>query len=158
MATATRSHGGERDVQISQVPDELLDPIRGAGGQREAVRDRHPPLHRKGAHPLEDKLEGERPQLAGLVEVDVDSGLVPLGKGEDRVQMLDRIPIQPAGVQPTDEGRATSQSGVEQLRRTAVADDAALRNATTWTLAREACASRAARTPSKRVSSESVST
>lgn len=91
------------------------------------MRDRHLAPHGQGADPVEDEAEREGPELALLVEMQVEAGLVAFGQAEDDVQVLDRIAIEAAGVDAAHQIRAAGERVGQQVGGAAVADDPGLR-------------------------------
>ncbi len=69
----------------------------------------------------------ERAELAGLVEVDVDTDAVALGDGEDDVEVGHRVAVVAARIEAADEVGAGPHRGVQQVGGAGVAEDAGLR-------------------------------
>ena len=128
------------------------------GREGEGMADGHPAGHPERGDPFGDQLERERAELAGLVEVDVDADLVALGEPEHGVEMSDRVAVEGARVDAADEVGAGADGRIEEIGRARVARMPDCGKATSSTRQRPACASRAASTPSRRSSLQSVST
>ena len=95
--------GGQRDALVGQPLDQPAQPWLGHLGQGEGVADGHLAGQAEGAGPLDDQVDGERAQLAAVVQVDVDAAAVPAGDGEDGVQVLDRPLVEAGRVEAADQ-------------------------------------------------------
>jgi hypothetical protein len=91
------------------------------------VADRDHSLHRECSRALADQLERESAEVTGFVEMDVDADVVAFGEAEHDVEMLHRIALEPAGIDPTDEVGAGEYRCVQQIGCALVAHDARLR-------------------------------
>ena len=91
------------------------------------MTDRHQSLHAECRRALGDQLERERPELPGLMQVDVDADPVSFGDPEHDVEMGHRVTVVRARIEAADEIGACPQRSFEQVRGTGVAEDAGLR-------------------------------
>ncbi|HEY7605729.1 MAG TPA: hypothetical protein VID07_03000, partial [Actinomycetes bacterium] len=67
------------------------------------------------ARPLDDEVEGEGAELTAVVEVDVEPAAVPVGDGEDGVQVLDRPVVEAGRVKAPDQVGALPGGRLQQL-------------------------------------------
>ena len=79
------------------------------------MADGHLAGQAEGAGPLDDQVDGERAQLAAVVQVDVDAAAVPVGDGEDGVQVLDRPLVEAGRVEAADQVGAGADGRLQQL-------------------------------------------
>lgn len=93
-AAGCRDDGGQRDALVGQVVDQALEPERRDLGKGEGVADGDLAGQPQDAGPLDDQVDGEGAELAAVVQVDVEPAAVPVGDGEDRVQVLDRPVVE----------------------------------------------------------------
>jgi hypothetical protein len=107
--------GGQRDALGGEPLDQPLQPRLGHLGQGEGVADGHPAGQAEGAGPLDDQVDGERPQLAAVVQVDVQAAAVPAGDAEDGVQVLDRPTVEARRVEAADQVGAGPDGRLQQL-------------------------------------------
>ena len=126
-----RSHrtGGDGDdghVDVGQELDQLALARLVHSGQGEAVADRDVALHPARLHPFADQVELERPELAPVVQMDVDAPLVPLGQPEHLVEVAHGIPVDPGRVDAADEVGTIGESCVEQVESPRVTQDSRL--------------------------------
>ena len=71
--------------------------------ERKGVADRDAPARPSAARPGRDLAQLEAAERAGVVQVDVDAGAVPLGEAEDDVEMALDVAVDAGGVEPADE-------------------------------------------------------
>jgi hypothetical protein len=91
------------------------------------MADGDPPLHSSRDRPFRDLLKLQGAYLSNVVEMDVDSLSKSLGETEDDVELASDIAVKAGGVQAADKVGTGPQRLLEQLRRAAFGDNAALR-------------------------------
>ncbi len=84
-------------------------------------------LHAQRLGALQDQLERERAHGAGLVQMDVERALVPVGNAEEHIERAHRVAVDRAGVEAAEHIRALRKRLAQQFGRARPAQQARLR-------------------------------
>ena len=95
--------------------------------EAEAVAHRHAPIHSQGPRALADLADGEQTEIAGFMQMNIDTHTAPIGDGEDAVELSGRVRIDLARVDTADQIGARGHGGIEQIQNARATHHAALR-------------------------------